>query len=108
MSDFKKWREQSKHLPFFMRDFHDQKDLFKAMLHYFDNAEDMPVNWQDGHVFTIDWFLWFMAAHGYTLQKTKARCDNFRDLQDTIDKSKKARQGQFFKMISSPPPKDES
>ncbi|WP_396180193.1 hypothetical protein [Flavobacterium sp.] len=99
MSDFKKWREQGRHLPSFMRDFHDQKDIFKAMLNYFSNAEDMPVNWQDGHVFTVDWFLWFMAAHGYTLQKTKAKCDDFHDLSVTIESARAARADQFSKMI---------
>jgi hypothetical protein len=107
MSDFKKWRESGRHLPSFMRDFHDQKDIFKAMLNYFYDAERMPVTWQDGHVFTVDWFLWFMAAHGYTLQKSRAKCDNFVDLQKTIDKSRKARQDDFFKMISPPAPEEE-
>lgn len=107
MSDFKKWREDSKHLPEFMRDFHDQKDIFKAMLNYFNNAEDMPVTWQDGHVFTVDWFLWFMAAHGYTLQKTKARCDNFHSLEKTIEMSKKERENQFLKMITPLAPEAE-
>lgn len=101
MSDFREWREKGKHLPIFMRDFHDQKDIFKAMTDYFNNADEMPVSWQDGHVFTIDWFLWFMAAHGYTLQKTAAKCDNFHELDKTIERSKNARQEQFAEMIGS-------
>lgn len=82
---FHKWRDESKHLPIFMRDFHAQKDLFKSMTMYFDNSEDCPVNWRDGHVYTIDWFLWFMAAHGYKLQKAR---DNvkFHDIQETINR----------------------
>lgn len=101
MSDFREWREKGKHLPSFMRDFHDQKDIFKAMMDYFNNSEDMPVTLKDGHVFTIDWFLWFMAAHGYTLQKTAAKCENFQDLHKTIERSKNARQDQFAAMIAS-------
>ena len=106
MKSFRDWRDESKHLPHFLREFHDQKDLFKSMLDYFNNAEEMPVNWQDGHVFTIDWFLWFMAAHGYTLQKTKAKCDDFHNLDDTMEKSRQARRDHFASVVSnefSPP-----
>jgi len=99
MSDFREWRKKGKHLPHFMRDFHDQKDIFKAMTDYFDNSADMPVSWRDGHEFTIDWFLWFMAAHGYTLQKTAAKCENFHDLNKTIEASVKSRQESFARMI---------
>jgi hypothetical protein len=91
MKSFKDWRKESKHLPEFMRDFHEQKDVFKAMVSYFDNSEEMPVSWVDGHVFTIDWFLWFMAAHGYTLQKTKAKCNDFVNIEETIANSKISR-----------------
>ncbi|AHK11168.1 hypothetical protein S14_56 [Shewanella sp. phage 1/4] len=80
---FHDWRKEGKHLPHFMRDFHDQKDLFKAMTVYFDNSDECPVNWVDGHVYTIDWFLWFMAAHGYTLQKNRSAVE-FLDYEMTI------------------------
>ncbi len=99
MRKFRDWRDQGKHLPEFMRDFHDQKDVFKSMLNYFNNAEEMPVNWQDAHVFTIDWFLWFMAAHGYTLQKTKAKCIDFHDISETVEKAKKERAEQFSSIV---------
>lgn len=101
MSGFKEWRGESKHLPEFMRDFHEQKDLFKSMLNYFNNADEMPVSWVDGHVFTIDWFLWFMAAHGYTLQKTRSKIDDFHDLNKTIESARKARSESFANLISS-------
>lgn len=80
---FHDWREEGKHLPHFMRDFHNQKDLFKAMTVYFDNSDECPVNWRDGHVYTIDWFLWFMATHGYTLQKNRSAVE-FLDYDTTI------------------------
>jgi hypothetical protein len=80
---YRAWREEGNYLPHFMRDFHDQKDLFKAMTMYFDNSEECPVNWRDGHVFTVDWFLWFMAAHGYTLQKNRSDVE-FLDYDTTI------------------------
>lgn len=99
MKSFRDWRENGKHLPEFMRDFHDQKDLFKSMAHYFNNSCEMPVSLTDGHVFTVDWFLWFMAAHGYTLQKTRTNCDDFHELSATIAASKRNEKQQFSKML---------
>lgn len=84
------WREDGKHLPPFMRDFHDQKDLFKWMHHIVskNNAdkadyEKLEMNFRDMHLFTVDFFLWFMAQHGYTLQKTKKKLD-FYDIEKTV------------------------
>jgi hypothetical protein len=77
------WRQEQGHLPPFMRDFHQQKELFRTLHNYFNNAEDCTVNWRDGHVYTIDWFLWFMAIHGYKLTKTTAKIE-FKDLEETI------------------------
>ena len=70
------------YLPEFLRDFHDQKDLFKSLHHLYqdsEGAEDKP-NWRDGHVYTIDWFLWFMASRGYTLQKCRRKNIPFKEL----------------------------
>ena len=71
------------YLPPILRDFHDQKNVFKSMhLLYRDNpsAEDAP-NWRDGHVYTIDWFLFFMASRGYTLQKCRKDIE-FKEIPD--------------------------
>lgn len=69
---------EGRYLPKFMRDFHDQKDLFKTIhekycKHFEDpkNLHTKHIHWQDGQVYVIDVFLWFMAQHGYTLQKTR-------------------------------------
>lgn len=78
------WRNDGEHLPEFMRDFHDQKNLFKALSSSFTNAEDCPLNFRDGQIYTIDWFLWFMAIHGYKLQKTTAKVE-FRDISKAIE-----------------------
>lgn len=66
------------HLPERMRDFHDQKELFKTMHEMYQdsphmkNHKDWPV-WVIGHIYVIDWFLWFMASRGYTLQKSRKK-----------------------------------
>lgn len=77
------WRKDSLHLPPFMRDFHDQKDVFKTIDLLYSRDKDRPVDWVSAQVYVIDRFLWFMAAHGYTLQKTHKKLD-FNQLQDTL------------------------
>lgn len=76
MSDnLKSWLQELKYLPPIMRDFHDQKDIFKE-IHASRPGPDsaaphnMP-NWIAGHIYVVDWFLYFMARRGYTLQKSR-------------------------------------
>ena len=80
MSDLLKYLESGKYLPDQMRDFHDQKNLFKSMHLLFQDEDqtDMP-NWVNGHIYTIDWFLWFMASRGYNLQKSRKKNIEFKD-----------------------------
>lgn len=102
---FKEWRDKGLHLPKFMRDFHDQKDLFKSMHEIITDADSeekysRPISWIDGHIYVIDIFLWFMARYGYTLQKTRTRI-NFRDIRDDIESSRKRRVDVFSSVINS-------
>jgi hypothetical protein len=91
MSDLQKWLKSGKHLPDFMRDFHDQKDLFKSMHFFYRDMEpiqDAP-NWVDGHTYVIDYFLWYMASRGYTLQKCRKQLKfkpfvNIKDYETTL------------------------
>jgi len=80
------WTKDEKHLPEFMRDFHAQKDIFKVMhLLYEDGNKDKPreemPNWRDGMCYVIDWFLWYMAQRGYTLQKNRTKI-KFKEFED--------------------------
>lgn len=80
------WAKSGKYLPEFMRDFHDQKDLFKTIQRLYaenDTLKNMPGSWVDHHVYTIDYFLWFMAQHGYTLQRNRSAVE-FYNIHDTI------------------------
>lgn len=76
-TDLQKYLESGKHLPKKMRDFHDQKDLFKSIHHLYQDDPHTTIphstipHWTIGHQYVIDWFLWFMASRGYTLQKNK-------------------------------------
>lgn len=74
------WRESGEYLPTFMQDFHDQKDLFKALQDVVErsNAKQGPhrslnATWTEYHIYTVDIFLWVLANHGYTLQRSRRR-----------------------------------
>ena len=75
-------------LPDFMKDFHDQKDLFKAIYTQYGEGNNKEllskVNWIDAHCFTIDVFLWWMGMHGYKLQKIRKKGIEFHEPNETI------------------------
>ena len=88
------------HLPAFLRDFHDQKDVFKSAWEWFTagGKEEPPypgLSWVSGHVFVIDCFLKFMAAHGWTLQRSRADAE-FADIEKTIE-ARKEQEAALFK-----------
>lgn len=86
---------KGEYLPKFLRDFHAQKRIFKRISANVDSRikrdkEDKGYNpyldgynWCMFHVLVIDFFLWFMGMHGYTLQKTHKRIEFF-DLEKTM------------------------
>lgn len=77
------WMSAGKYLPPFMRDFHDQKELFKtiddATIKRPDDLVKRP-DWVSAHCYVIDVFLWFMAQRGYTLQRCRKQAE-FRDIE---------------------------
>jgi hypothetical protein len=99
----KAWLKSQGYLPDWLRDFHSQKDLFKAIHDQYrlDEPKDHrdPINWIQAHIYTVDQFLWFMAEHGYTLQKTKKRLP-FCDVHATIKHHQDVRDQAFMKMLS--------
>lgn len=73
------------YLPRFLRDFDDQKLFFK-MFHLKTADFEPPFikpNWINGQIYIIDFFLWFMAKRGYTLQKSRQKLD-FVDIEKEI------------------------
>lgn len=90
------WLKSGKYLPVWLRDFHDQKDTFKAIheiIH--ENASTKEINWREAHCYVIDVFLWFMAARGYTLQKTRTKLE-FGDVQADVAAQKARRDDMFL------------
>lgn len=98
MDKLYEWLTSGEYLPLFMRDFHDQKDVFKAMHNTIHNANDNG-NPRDGHIYVVDTFLWYMARCGYTLQKSRKDVP-FKDMQDDIDRYKAEMSVAFSVMIS--------
>lgn len=93
----KNWREDGKHLPEFLRDFHDQKDFFKYLhetLTVDENELTKDISFMQGHAYLIDCVLWKLARHGYTLQKSRAR-HNFENIEDAIKKQNTIRNNKF-------------
>ena len=91
------WREAGKHLPEILKDFHDQKDLFKLMHAMLGEPTDGELikrpDWVEGQCYVMDCFLWFMARHGYTLQRSRKNLpfdsltDNLKALQTHMTQS---------------------
>jgi hypothetical protein len=96
------WLKSGKYLPKPLRDFHDQKDVFKAMHEIITERPGDLIKrptWIEGQCYVIDVFLWFMARRGYTLQRTRKRGD-FRDLQTDVEKANADRVQHLDKLIA--------
>lgn len=85
------------HLPPEFRDFHDQKDLFKQIGNREINGKE--ITWVDGHVYTIDFFLWIMAKYGYELRRTKRRVKR-EDIAEAIRQRREAEAEIFRQMLN--------
>lgn len=81
------WRKAGKHLPDCLKDFSAQGDVFRAMHEMIGPQDPQDLirrpTCVEGHCYVIDYFLWFMARHGYTLQRSRAALA-FDSLQDSI------------------------
>lgn len=98
------WLKSLKYLPEPLRDFHDQKDVFKAM-HDIINVQGheyaRSVDWVTGQCYVIDIFLWFMARRGYTLQRSRANVP-FRDLHEDVAAARDQRISQGLPCATQP------
>jgi hypothetical protein len=108
MNTIDAWLNSGKYLPPALRDFHDQKDVFKTMHDMQKPSPDggplqpaYDVNWITGQCYVIDRFLWFMAKRGYTLQRSRQRLP-FRSLEQDVAANDERRAQQFAALISPP------
>lgn len=90
-TDVNEYLKSGAYLPAPLRDFHDQKDVFKTIHSAItaDHASARGINWIMGHCYVIDIFLWWMAGRGWTLQRSRANVE-FRDLGQTSKPSRTA------------------
>ncbi len=107
MKTTQEFLERAEYLPEFMQDFHDQKLLFKFLGRIVYNAkqesdtgelERMP-DWVSAQIYTIDFFLWIMARHGYTLQKSRKHIDDFQNIEETLSDFRKYLDQQVYETI---------
>ena len=100
------WMKSGRYLPDFMRDFHEQKDLFKALDEVAErsihngNTYIENVSWIAAQVYTVDIFLWVMAKHGYTLQKTR-KPFSFGEIRSFVGDSMARWRGQMTSELNS-------
>jgi hypothetical protein len=98
LDDFTK---SGRYLPKAFRDFHAQKDVFKTMwsrISFEDAPDDVKaMSWVTAHVLVIDYFLWFMAKRGWTLQRSRVRLP-FLDLDEEV-KARKEREAEAFRSM---------
>lgn len=97
------WRNEGKHLPEFLRDFHDQKEFFNFLhefndLHNHDMLKDIDP--MKGHIYSLDVLLWSLARFGYTLQKSRAQVE-FNDLDEMVKKFSAVRREKFFSILNN-------
>lgn len=102
------WLKSGRYLPPPLRDFHDQKKVFQVIgemvsrrkkreANALDNMVAGLPNWIMGQVYVIDFFLWFMARRGWTLQRSRQRLE-FANLDDDI-KAFEQREIEAFKAM---------
>ena len=84
-----------------MRDFHDQKDLFKTIWSWWGKKieESCHIKWVDAQIFVIDSFLWFIGLHGYKLQKDRTKNVDFYDIDKSINAYNDEVRANFAKML---------
>jgi hypothetical protein len=103
------WMKSGAYLPDVLRDFHDCKDVFKAM-HDLQKPADpsdvigghYSIDFVTGQCYVIDRFLWFMARRGYTLQRSRARLP-FRDLQADVSAATEKRNAHAMGLFTAHP-----
>lgn len=100
----KEYNDKLMNLPEFLKDFHDQKDVFKCIQEWYESSptidRNLPNSWVDNHVYTIDLFLFFMGLHGYKLQKSKSKNVEFYDINATISQFKKRKADEFNNILN--------
>lgn len=95
--------QSGEYLPEPLRDFHDQKGVFRSMHEMVREDPSSFVrrpDWVEGQCYVIDVFLWFMARRGWTLQRSRKHIE-FRDLEADVRAHTEKRQAQDAALLMS-------
>lgn len=95
--------ESKKYLPVMMRDHSFRGWLFRWIDIRAEKgrndggylSKNLP-NAVSAHIYVIDYFLWFMAQFGYTLQKVNRKDVEFYDIQQVIGDFENEERNRFF------------
>lgn len=92
LTRLKAWIKSDRHLPVWLRDFHDQKRVFLAIRRYRPvlDSDHSEIPWRVGHIYVIDAFLKFMAMHGWTLRRTRVESCDLEATLTELDKEELA------------------
>ena len=94
------WLKSGDYLPPRLRDFHAQKAIFKSVEKVLGNRplDDMVRDsWIGRHIYVIDYFLWYMARHGWTLQRSRQSIE-FEDIDKRLS-AELDREAAAFRMM---------
>lgn len=95
MKNYHQMRNNMEYLPSYLRDFHHQKDFFKTLFYlYCDEQKKLGkavpshLNWQNFHVFSIDFLLHLLVPYGYLLCKSRKHLNflNYDDINNALIK----------------------
>lgn len=107
------YTQQRRNLPDFLKDFHDQKDVFKTIQDLYgdhpsnDSLRKLPNSWADNHIYVIDFFLWFLGQHGWKLQRDRSNVE-FYDIHATLKEFSERRSKKFAQILGMTPAKTEN
>lgn len=91
--------EEGLHLPDFLKDFHDQKDLFKYLGEIKSRKPPIAAEgWVYDQIFTIDYFLWILGQCGWTLQRSR-RPIEFYNLPASVAEHREKQVRIFTKLL---------
>lgn len=108
VTDLKDWLHSGKYLPPLLRDFHDQKDVFKLIFSKINVKNHgtpglsplKDLDWVAAHIYTIDIFLWFMAKRGYTLQRSRMKGLKFNDIEAELQQADEVQSASFSMLLN--------
>ena len=90
------YKKELKYLPEYLRDFHNQKDLFK-MIHgwYNPNYKETEllnkITFRDGQIFIIDFVLWCLVRYGYKIQYNNMNKSKFNNYDNQLSNWQKVK-----------------